>query len=279
MLSWWVLGGAGVLVVVACTLLYNRLVKLRNRVDNAWSQVDVQLRRRYDLIPNLVSTVKAYAAHESETLEGVVKARDRARSATTIEEQGGAESALTGAIGNLLAVAEAYPELRSVERFAELQQDSLGDIPARLRWRVPEPALGETHAEGCPAARPLAGLPPLPGRLQPHGGSSPGLARPLGAVPGLRYRARRCRTGTVRCPPPRPARGRPGRQLLQPRLRRVRSRTHQFHFRQPRERFLQCLYTPILFQFGRRRQVQRRRWRRWRWRSMVAAGESRPTCP
>ena len=120
---WWLVAGAGVLVVVVCVLLYNRLVKLRNRVDNAWSQVDVQLRRRYDLIPNLVATVKAYAAHESETLEGVVKARDRARSAATIEEQGGAESALTGAIGNVLAVAEAYPELRSVERFAELQEE------------------------------------------------------------------------------------------------------------------------------------------------------------
>jgi len=124
-MSWWLLlAGASVLVVaVACTLLYNRLVKLRNRVDNAWSQVDVQLRRRYDLIPNLVETVKAYAAHESETFIAVVRARDVARSAATIEEQGSAESALTGAIGRLLAVAEAYPELRSEERFADLQEE------------------------------------------------------------------------------------------------------------------------------------------------------------
>ena len=71
---WWLLVGAGVLVVVACALLYNRLVQLRNMVDNAWSQVDVQLRRRYDLIPNLVATVKAYATHESETLGAVVRA-------------------------------------------------------------------------------------------------------------------------------------------------------------------------------------------------------------
>ena len=120
---WWLLSAAGVLVLIVCALLYNRLVRLRNRVDNAWSQVDVQLRRRYDLIPNLVATVKAYAAHESETLEGVVKARDGAHSATTIAEQGRAETALTGAIGSLLAVAEAYPELRSVERFAELQEE------------------------------------------------------------------------------------------------------------------------------------------------------------
>jgi len=119
----WLFIGAGVLVLAVCALLYNRLVKLRNRVDNAWSQVDVQLRRRYDLIPNLVATVKAYAAHESETFERVVRARDGARSAATIAEQGRAESALTGAIGNLLAIAEAYPELRSVERFAELQEE------------------------------------------------------------------------------------------------------------------------------------------------------------
>lgn len=120
---WWLLAGAVVLVLVACMLLYNRLVKLRNRVDNAWSQVDVQLRRRYDLIPNLVAAVKAYASHESETLGAVVSARDGARSAATIEEQGKAESALTGAIGRLLAVAEAYPELRSEERFADLQEE------------------------------------------------------------------------------------------------------------------------------------------------------------
>jgi LemA protein len=119
----WLLIGAVVLVLVVCALLYNRLVKLRNRVDNAWSQVDVQLRRRYDLIPNLVATVKAYANQESETLQALVEARDGARSAATIAEQGRAESALTGAIGNLLAVAEAYPELRSVERFAELQEE------------------------------------------------------------------------------------------------------------------------------------------------------------
>jgi LemA protein len=133
---WWLLVGAGVLALVACTLLYNRLVKLRNRVDNAWSQVDVQLRRRYDLIPNLVATVKGYAAHESETFRAVVAARDGARSAVTIEEQGRAETALTGAIGNLLAVAEAYPELRSVERFAELQEQLAKTEDKRFgEWR------------------------------------------------------------------------------------------------------------------------------------------------
>jgi LemA protein len=119
---WWLLAAVGVVVLLACTLLYNRLVKLRNRVDNAWSQVDVQLRRRYDLIPNLVATVNAYASHESETLGAVVRARDGARSAATIEEQGKAESTLTEAIRCLLVVAEAYPELRYEERFAELQE-------------------------------------------------------------------------------------------------------------------------------------------------------------
>jgi LemA protein len=122
-MSWWLLAGVGVLVLPACALVYERLVKLRNRVDNAWSRVDVQLRRRYDLIPNLVATMSAYASNESETRGAVVRARDGARSAATIEELGRAETALTGAIGKLLAVAEAYPELRSVERFAELQDE------------------------------------------------------------------------------------------------------------------------------------------------------------
>src|ERR671932_770504 len=116
---WWLLAGAGALLLVACALLYNRLVKLRNRVDNAWSQVDVQLRRRYDLIPNLVATVKAYAAHESETLGAVVRARDGARAAATIEEQGKAESALTGPSETLLPIAEAPPGPRWGERSAE----------------------------------------------------------------------------------------------------------------------------------------------------------------
>ena len=111
------------LVLPACALVYDRLVKLRNRVDNAWSQVDVQLGRRYDLIPNLIAIVKAYAAHESEILGAVVRARDGARFAATIGEQGKAESVLTEAIGRLLVVAEAYPELRSEETFADLQEE------------------------------------------------------------------------------------------------------------------------------------------------------------
>lgn len=106
----------------AFALIYNRLVRLRNRTDNAWSQVDVQLKRRYDLIPNLVESVKAFASHEKETFEEVTKARQRARAATTVEEQGRAETLLSGAIGNLIAVAEAYPELKSARQFLELQE-------------------------------------------------------------------------------------------------------------------------------------------------------------
>ena len=109
------------LLGLAIVVLYNRLVRLRNRVENAWSQVDVQLRRRYDLIPNLVETVKGYAQHERATFEEVTSARTRAQEARTVEEQAGAENALTAAIGRLFAVAEAYPELRASENFQQLQ--------------------------------------------------------------------------------------------------------------------------------------------------------------
>jgi LemA protein len=111
-----------VLVALAVVLVYNRLVRLRNRVENAWAQVDVQLRRRYDLVPNLVETVKGYAAHERATFEEVTRARTAAQQATTVEEQGRAENLLTAAIGRLFAVAEAYPELRASENFQDLQR-------------------------------------------------------------------------------------------------------------------------------------------------------------
>lgn len=112
-----------VLVVLAILVivLYNRLVQLRNRVDNAWSQVDVQLKRRYDLIPNIVETVKGYASHERETFEAVVEARNAAQAAQGPEEQGEAENVLTGALRRLFALAEAYPELRAAPNFADLQ--------------------------------------------------------------------------------------------------------------------------------------------------------------
>jgi len=110
-----------VLIGLILVVLYNRLVRLRNRAENAWAQVDVQLRRRYDLIPNLVETVKGYASHERATFEEVTAARTRAQQAQGVDEQAQAENALTAAIGRLFAVAEAYPELRATENFQQLQ--------------------------------------------------------------------------------------------------------------------------------------------------------------
>lgn len=111
------------LLLLAVIAIYNRLVRLRNRTDNAWSQVDVQLKRRYDLIPNLVETVKGYASHERETFEAVVKARAAAQDAGTVEEQAEAENFLTGALRRLFALAEDYPELRASDNFQNLQAE------------------------------------------------------------------------------------------------------------------------------------------------------------
>ncbi len=130
----WVLIAVAVLVLLALAVivLYNRLVRLRNRVANAWAQVDVQLRRRYDLIPNLVETVKGYASHERATFEEVTQARTRAQEARTVEEQAQAENVLTAAIGRLFAVAEAYPELRATENFQQLQAE-LAETEDKIR--------------------------------------------------------------------------------------------------------------------------------------------------
>jgi LemA protein len=115
------LGAVVLLLALIVVALYNRLVRLRNRAENAWAQVDVQLRRRYDLIPNLVETVKGYASHERATFEEVTKARTAAQQAQTVQEQAQAENLLTQAIGRLFAVAEAYPQLRATENFQQLQ--------------------------------------------------------------------------------------------------------------------------------------------------------------
>jgi len=120
------LGAIALLAVVAAfglIAIYNRLVVLRNRVDNSWSQIDVQLRRRYDLIPNVVETVKGYAAHESETFEAVTQARTAAMGAQTVAEHGAAENMLTGALKTLFAVAEAYPDLKANQNFLLLQEE------------------------------------------------------------------------------------------------------------------------------------------------------------
>jgi LemA protein len=128
--------GIGVFVAaiaLAVVALYNRLIVLRNRVDNAWAQIDVQLKRRYDLIPNLVETVKGYAAHESKTLEAVVQARNMAMGAQGVAEQGQAENMLTGALKSLFALAEAYPDLKANQSFLDLQ-DKLADAENKIAY-------------------------------------------------------------------------------------------------------------------------------------------------
>jgi LemA protein len=110
-------------VAVALVVLYNRLVRLRNRVDNSWAQIEVQLKRRWDLIPNLVETVKGYAAHERETFQNVTEARAAAQRAQTPPEAAQAEGLLSQALGRLFAVAEAYPELQADENFRQLQSE------------------------------------------------------------------------------------------------------------------------------------------------------------
>jgi LemA protein len=111
------------LLVIALITLYNRFVRLRNRVDNAWAQIEVQLKRRHDLIPNLVETVKGYAAHERGTFEAVTEARAAAQGARTPGEAAQAEGILSQALGRLFAVAEAYPELQADENFRQLQSE------------------------------------------------------------------------------------------------------------------------------------------------------------
>ena len=112
-----------VVLVIWLIAIYNRLVRTRNRVDNAWAQIDVQLKRRHDLIPNLVETVKGYASHERETFEAVTAARTRAQAAQGPAEQGAAEGILGQALGRLFALAEAYPELQADENFRQLQEE------------------------------------------------------------------------------------------------------------------------------------------------------------
>ncbi len=106
--------------------MYNGLVGMRNRVDNAWHQIDVQLKKRHDLVPNLVETVKGYAAHEKSTFEMVTNARSRIAAAATPVEQVKAENQLTQALRGLLAVAEAYPELKASQNFSLLQEELSG---------------------------------------------------------------------------------------------------------------------------------------------------------
>jgi len=111
---------------------YNSLIRLRNQVDEAWSDIDVQLKRRYDLIPNLVETVKGYATHERQAFENVTKARAAAMSAQGPQAKGEADNMLTGALKSLFAVAEAYPDLKANQNFLKLQ-DELSDTENKIQ--------------------------------------------------------------------------------------------------------------------------------------------------
>src|SRR5499425_1264888 len=123
----WVILGVLVLIVIFLIGMYNGLVRLKVQCDNAWADIDVQLKRRYDLIPNLVETVKGYAAHEKGTLEAVINARSRAMTASSPADKAQAENMLTGALKSLFALSEAYPQLRAIESFTSLQ-NSLSQI-------------------------------------------------------------------------------------------------------------------------------------------------------
>jgi LemA protein len=126
-----------ILIIIVVLILwlassFNSLVRLRNRVKEAWSDIDIQLKRRHDLIPNLVETVKGYAAHEKDVFESVIKARSAAMGAQTVNEKGQAENMLSGALKSLFALAEAYPTLKASENFSKLQ-DELTDTEDKIQ--------------------------------------------------------------------------------------------------------------------------------------------------
>lgn len=120
------------LIVLWLIFIYNGLVLAKNRVKESWSDIDVQLKRRYDLIPNLIETVKGYAEHEKGTLDAVISARAKAMGAQTVAEHAQAENMLTGALKSIFALSEAYPQLRAVESFTKLQ-DELSDTENKIQ--------------------------------------------------------------------------------------------------------------------------------------------------
>ena len=122
----WIVLGVALLAVLYGIVQYNALIRLRNRIESAWSQIDVQLQRRYDLIPNLVETVKGYASHERGVFESVTEARANAINAQGPAAQAQAENVVTGALKSLFAVAEAYPDLKANQNFAALQEELSG---------------------------------------------------------------------------------------------------------------------------------------------------------
>ena len=119
----YVIGGIAVLLIIWVIAAYNGFIKLKNSIEEAFSTMDVYLKKRYDLIPNLVETVKGYATHERETLASVIEARNMAASATTVEGRIEGENALQSTLKSLFAVAEAYPDLKANTNFLELQAD------------------------------------------------------------------------------------------------------------------------------------------------------------
>lgn len=130
-MTWIVLGIIAVLAIFVVQV-YNSLIQLKNKVDEGWADIDTQLKRRYDLIPNMVETVKGYAKHESKTLEAVIQARNIAMNANTPEEKVQAENALTGTLKTLFAVAESYPDLKANQNFLDLQA-TLKEIEEKLQ--------------------------------------------------------------------------------------------------------------------------------------------------
>ena len=128
----WIILAMAAIIVFWLIAVYNGLIKFRNRTDEAWSDIDVQLKRRYDLIPNLIETVKGYAAHEKSVLEEVTQARTMAMGAQNPEARDKAENALSGALKSLFAVAENYPNLKANENFLELQRE-LSDTENKIQ--------------------------------------------------------------------------------------------------------------------------------------------------
>ncbi|MBN2308351.1 MAG: LemA family protein [Candidatus Hydrogenedentes bacterium] len=119
----YIVAGLALVAAVAVIAIYNSLVRLKNHVENAWSQIDVQLKRRHDLIPNLVETVKGYMNHERETLEAVTRARGAAAAASGVQNQAAAENALGGALGRFFVAVEKYPDLKASQNFLALQEE------------------------------------------------------------------------------------------------------------------------------------------------------------
>lgn len=119
----YILLGLLAVIIVFVIAVYNGLIRMKNQTKNAWSDIDVQLKRRYDLIPNLINTVKGYAAHEKEVFEKVTQARTAAINAGNVKDQAAAENMLSGALKSLFAVAEAYPDLKANQNFLELQRE------------------------------------------------------------------------------------------------------------------------------------------------------------